>query len=60
MDRDRLKIFSGTANPPLAAEICECLDVALGDALIARFSDGEVRVQLNENVRGVAFYAPVA
>lgn len=52
MDRDRLKIFSGTANPPLAAEICRCLEVPLGQALITRFSDGEVRVQINENVRG--------
>ena len=52
MDRDRLKIFSGTANPALAAEICECLDVPLGQALITRFSDGEVRVQVLENVRG--------
>jgi len=52
MDRDRLKIFSGTANPALAAEICEFLNVTLGDALITRFSDGEVRVQINENVRG--------
>ncbi|MBI4478730.1 MAG: ribose-phosphate pyrophosphokinase [Acidobacteria bacterium] len=52
MDRDRLKIFSGTANPPLTAEICDCLDVPLGQALITRFSDGEVRVQVLENVRG--------
>jgi ribose-phosphate pyrophosphokinase len=52
MDRDRLKIFSGTANPALAAEICECLDVPLGQAAITRFSDGEARVQVLENVRG--------
>ena len=52
MDRDRLKIFSGTANPALAAEICECLNVPLGQALVTRFSDGEVRVQVLENVRG--------
>ncbi|OFV99980.1 MAG: phosphoribosylpyrophosphate synthetase [Acidobacteria bacterium RIFCSPLOWO2_02_FULL_60_20] len=52
MDRDRLKIFSGSANPPLTAEICDCLDVPLGQALITRFSDGEVRVQVLENVRG--------
>jgi ribose-phosphate pyrophosphokinase len=52
MDRDRLKIFSGTANPALAAEICECLGVPLGQALVTRFSDGEVRVQVLENVRG--------
>ncbi|MBI2818928.1 MAG: ribose-phosphate pyrophosphokinase [Acidobacteria bacterium] len=52
MDRDRLKIFSGTANPALTAEICESLNVPLGQALVTRFSDGEVRVQINENVRG--------
>jgi len=52
MDRDRLKIFSGSANPPLTAEICDCLGVPLGQALITRFSDGEVRVQVLENVRG--------
>jgi ribose-phosphate pyrophosphokinase len=52
MDRDRLKIFSGTANPALTAEICECLEVPLGRALVTRFSDGEVRVQVLENVRG--------
>ena len=52
MDRDRLKIFSGTANPALTAEICESLNVHLGQALVTRFSDGEVRVQVLENVRG--------
>ena len=52
MDRDRLKIFSGTANPALAAEICKCLEVPQGNGLVTRFSDGEVRVQINENVRG--------
>jgi ribose-phosphate pyrophosphokinase len=52
MDRDRLKIFSGTANPALTAEICKCLEVPVGNGLVSRFSDGEVRVQVNENVRG--------
>lgn len=52
MDRDRLKIFSGTANPALTAEICKCLEVPQGQALVTRFSDGEVRVQVLENVRG--------
>jgi ribose-phosphate pyrophosphokinase len=52
MDRDRIKIFSGTANPALTGEICQCLDVPVGEALITRFSDGEVRVQILENVRG--------
>jgi ribose-phosphate pyrophosphokinase len=52
MDRDRLKVFSGTANPALAAEICECLGLPLGSSLVSRFSDGEARVQILENVRG--------
>src|SRR3990172_7470451 len=52
MNRDRLKFFPGSANPPLTAEICDCLGVPLGQALITRFSDGEVRVQVLENVRG--------
>jgi ribose-phosphate pyrophosphokinase len=52
MDRDRLKVFSGTANPALTAEICKCLEVPVGNGLVTRFSDGEVRVQVNENVRG--------
>lgn len=52
MDRNRIKVFCGTANPPLAKEICGCLDVPLGQSLVSRFSDGEVRVQILENVRG--------
>jgi ribose-phosphate pyrophosphokinase len=52
MDRDRLKIFSGTANPALAAEICRALDVPPGQCEVARFSDGEVRIHILENVRG--------
>jgi ribose-phosphate pyrophosphokinase len=45
-------IFSGEANRPLAQEICDYLDVRLGDAQIKTFSDGEISVKLNENVRG--------
>jgi ribose-phosphate pyrophosphokinase len=47
-----LKLFSGNANRPLAEEIAEHLKVPLGDADVSRFSDGEVYVQINENVRG--------
>ena len=47
-----LKLFSGNANRPLAEEISHYLDIALGDADVSRFSDGEVYVQINENVRG--------
>jgi ribose-phosphate pyrophosphokinase len=52
MDRDRLKLFSGTANLKLAEEICACMGVPLGQCLVTRFSDDEVRVQILENVRG--------
>ncbi|MGH7266957.1 MAG: ribose-phosphate diphosphokinase [Candidatus Rokuibacteriota bacterium] len=47
-----LKLFSGNANRPLAEEIAEALGTPLGQAEVARFSDGEVFVQIDENVRG--------
>ena len=47
-----LKLFSGNANRPLAEEIAKTLRLPLGDADVSRFSDGEVYVQINENVRG--------
>jgi len=49
---DKFKIFSGTANPALADEICEFLGVRRGQASIMRFADGEAYVQIQENVRG--------
>ena len=52
LNRERLKVFSGTANPALGQEICANLGVPLAQSLITRFSDGEVRVQIQENVRG--------
>ncbi|MBI4464310.1 MAG: ribose-phosphate pyrophosphokinase-like domain-containing protein, partial [Acidobacteria bacterium] len=52
MDRDRLKVFTGSANPALAEEICSHLGVPLAQGLVSRFSDGEVRLQILENVRG--------
>jgi ribose-phosphate pyrophosphokinase len=47
-----LKIFTGNANRALAEEIAQYLHVPLGNAEVSRFSDGEVFVQINENVRG--------
>src|SRR5574342_1115776 len=47
-----LKLFAGNANRPLAEEIAKHLHMRLGDADVSRFSDGEVYVQINENVRG--------
>ncbi|MGB7631245.1 MAG: ribose-phosphate pyrophosphokinase [Candidatus Deferrimicrobium sp.] len=49
----RLKIFTGNANPDLAKEICAYLCMPLGSAVIKRFSDGEVNVEIRDNVRGV-------
>ncbi|HXP45888.1 MAG TPA: ribose-phosphate pyrophosphokinase [Terriglobales bacterium] len=49
---EKFKIFSGTANPALADEICSFLGMARAQCNINRFSDGEVYVQLLENVRG--------
>ena len=50
--RYTLKVFSGKAHPALAREICGELGVPLGDAHVGRFPDGEVRLQILENVRG--------
>jgi ribose-phosphate pyrophosphokinase len=49
---DRLKVFSGTANLELAHEICAELGLELGKLMIETFSDGEVYLQFQENVRG--------
>jgi len=49
---DKLAIFSGNANPDLAKNICQYLKIKLSDVLVARFSEGEIRVKINENVRG--------
>jgi ribose-phosphate pyrophosphokinase len=47
-----LKLITGTANPELAKEIADKLDNSIADTLVTKFSDGEVRVQINESVRG--------
>jgi ribose-phosphate pyrophosphokinase len=52
MDPERIKIFSGRANPVLAREICTALGLTLGEARIKQFSDGEINLQIQENVRG--------
>ncbi|MBU0548666.1 MAG: ribose-phosphate pyrophosphokinase [Candidatus Omnitrophica bacterium] len=49
---DKLAIFSGNANFTLAKDICKDLKVKLQDALVGRFSEGEIRVKINDNVRG--------
>src|SRR5438128_1614408 len=47
-----IKVFSGTANRPLAEEICHYLSCDPGRAIAERFSDGEFNFQIDENVRG--------
>ncbi|BAV96822.1 ribose-phosphate diphosphokinase [Lysobacter enzymogenes] len=52
MQNDRnLLVFSGNANRPLAEAVCKELGIRLGKALVGRFSDGEVQVEIEENVR---------
>ncbi len=52
MTVDSMAVFTGNANPELAAKVARYLGVPLGKALVARFSDGEVNVEIMENVRG--------
>ncbi|MCG2713449.1 MAG: ribose-phosphate pyrophosphokinase [Candidatus Omnitrophica bacterium] len=49
---DKLAVFSGNANIDLAKDICNNLKVKLQDAFVGKFSEGEIRVKINENVRG--------
>jgi len=49
---ERLVVLHGNANPGLAADICEQLGTRPGNAKVARFPDGEIAVELNEDVRG--------
>lgn len=49
---NNLMVFSGNANPALAENIARNIGVPLGNASISKFSDGEISVELNENVRG--------
>jgi len=46
-----LFIFSGNAHPTLADKVCEYLRIPIGDAKVKKFSDGEIQVEINENVR---------
>lgn len=51
-----VKLFSGNANLPLAEAVAKALDTTLGEAMVERFPDGEVRVRLHESVRGCDVY----
>ena len=48
----KLMVFTGNANPELAKLVVERLDLSLGEATVGKFSDGEITVEINENVRG--------
>jgi len=47
-----IKLLTGNSNKNLAKEVSEYLNIPLSDAIVSRFSDGEVRVQINESMRG--------
>ncbi len=47
-----IKLFSGNSNLPLAQEIADYLGISLGEAMVSNFSDGEILVRIEENVRG--------
>jgi ribose-phosphate pyrophosphokinase len=50
---NKMVVFSGSSNLPLANEICDHLRIQLGRANVQRFSDGEVMVEIEENIRGL-------
>jgi ribose-phosphate pyrophosphokinase len=52
MNPDRLKIFAGNANPALAQEIVQAMGLELAQVMVKQFSDGEIYLQIQENVRG--------
>lgn len=55
-DTNRLKIFSGSANMPLASEVARYLGMDLGPHVFKRFADGELYVQIQESIRGADVY----
>ena len=53
---NKIRVFSGNSNPALAEKICASLGVPLGTAKVKNFSDGEIMVEIGENVRGRDIY----
>jgi len=53
---DKIRVFTGNSNPVLAQKICESLQVPLGGARVRTFSDGEIMIEITENVRGRDVY----
>jgi ribose-phosphate pyrophosphokinase len=54
--QNRFKIFTGNSNPTLAQKVCASLGVPLGQMLVHSFSDGEISVEIKDNVRGMDVY----
>ncbi len=52
----KIKVFTGTAHPDLAREICDYLELPLGDAVVGRFRDGEINLRIGETVRGAEVF----
>ena len=51
-DYETLKVFSGNSNQDLSEKIAKKIGIPIGKALVGRFSDGEIQVELHEDVRG--------
>ena len=51
-----MKIISGTSNRDLAKKICEYIEIELCNTHVAQFADGEIRVEIHENIRGADVY----
>jgi ribose-phosphate pyrophosphokinase len=56
MKNGGFRIFSGNANRDLALKICKYLKVKIGDCLVDAFADGEIKVEINENIRGADIF----
>ncbi|ATB32212.1 ribose-phosphate pyrophosphokinase [Melittangium boletus] len=56
MDARDFKVFAGSSNPALAQRICDYLKRPLGKAHVGRFSDGEIHIEIGENVRGLDIF----
>ena len=52
MSLERIKIFSGNANPNLSSEIIQNLEITQSKAFVGKFSDGESQIEILDNVRG--------
>lgn len=56
LNSNKIKVFTGNSNPDLAKEICEYLEIPLGEAVVEQFSDGETHTTIDESVRGADVY----